>query len=147
MPKIEQTIADVNVRTHSLQVLTPSTRTILSTNPNPASVSREGDDGVGQRASEELGRGVAVESAVIRAIALAILLLVPAAATAQTQDRCRLLCEPVFLIEPTITFEKDATVFETIFALDLSTPIPRLGITLERSPSIHDENESSSNQR
>jgi hypothetical protein len=44
---------------------------------------------------------------------------------------CKFLCEPVFLIEPTITFEKDATVFETIFALDLSTPIPRVGVTLE----------------
>ena len=35
------------------------------------------------------------------------------------------------LVEPTITFEKDGTVFETIFALDLSTPIPRVGVTLE----------------
>ena len=52
----------------------------------------------------------------------------PTFAHAQT---CRFLCEPTFLVEPTITFEKDATVFETIFALDLSTPIPRVGVTLE----------------
>ena len=44
---------------------------------------------------------------------------------------CRFLCEPTLLVEPTITFEKEATVFETIFALDLSTPIPRVGVTLE----------------
>ena len=44
---------------------------------------------------------------------------------------CTFLCEPTLLIEPTITFEKDAIVFETIFALDLSTPIPRVGVTLE----------------
>jgi hypothetical protein len=78
----------------------------------------------------------------MRAIALAMLLLIPAAATAQTQDRCRLLCEPVFLIEPTITFEKDDTVFETIFALDLATPIPRVGITLEAiTKPFSDEND------
>ena len=78
----------------------------------------------------------------MRGIALAILLAMPAAAAAQTQDRCRLLCEPVFLIEPTITFEKDDTVFETIFALDLATPIPRVGITLEAiTKPFSDEND------
>jgi hypothetical protein len=46
-------------------------------------------------------------------------------------QECRVLCEPTLLVEPTITFEKDDTVFETIFALDLSTPIPRVGVTLE----------------
>jgi hypothetical protein len=60
---------------------------------------------------------------------------------ASAQD-CKFLCEPTFLIEPTITFEKDATVFETIFALDLSTPIPRVGITLEAiTKPFNDENE------
>jgi hypothetical protein len=52
--------------------------------------------------------------------------VVPAAA-----QECRILCEPALLIEPTVTFERDATVFETIFALDLSTPIPRVGVTFE----------------
>jgi len=51
-------------------------------------------------------------------------------APASAQE-CRFLCEPTLLVEPTITFEKEATVFETIFALDLSTPIPRVGVTLE----------------
>ena len=47
------------------------------------------------------------------------------------QTRCKFLCEPTLLIEPTITFEWDATVFETIFALDLSTPVPRVGVAFE----------------
>lgn len=46
-------------------------------------------------------------------------------------QECRFLCEPTLLVEPTITFERDATVFETIFALDLSTPVSRVGVTLE----------------
>lgn len=55
---------------------------------------------------------------------------------------CRFLCEPTFLVEPTITFERDATVFETIFALDLSTPIPRVGVTLEAiTKPFSDEND------
>lgn len=63
-------------------------------------------------------------------------------ALAQTTPTCKFLCEPMLLIEPTITFEKDATVFETIFALDLSTPIPRVGITLEAiTKPFSDEND------
>ena len=55
---------------------------------------------------------------------------------------CRFLCEPTLLVEPTITWEKDATVFETIFALDLSTPIPRVGVTLEAiTKPFSDEND------
>jgi hypothetical protein len=53
------------------------------------------------------------------------------ATPAFSQTTCRFLCEPTLLVEPTVTWEKDATVFETIFALDLSTAIPRLGVTLE----------------
>ena len=57
-------------------------------------------------------------------------------------QECRFLCEPTLLVEPTITFEKDATVFETIFALDLSTPIPRIGITFEAiTKPFSDEND------
>lgn len=60
---------------------------------------------------------------------------------AQTST-CKFLCEPTLLIEPTITWEKDATVFETIFALDLSTPIPRVGVTFEAiTKPFNDENE------
>jgi hypothetical protein len=71
-----------------------------------------------------------VEGAVRCAVVLALagLLL---AAPASAQSSCRVLCEPAFLVEPTITFEKDATGFETVFALDLSTPIPRVAVTLE----------------
>jgi len=54
-----------------------------------------------------------------------------AAAPAFSQTTCRFLCAPTLLVEPTITWEKDATVFETIVALDLSTPIQRIGVTLE----------------
>lgn len=60
------------------------------------------------------------------ALVAVVLGVVPASA-----QECRFLCQPTLLVEPTITFEKDATVFETIFALDLSTPIPRVGVTLE----------------
>ena len=74
-------------------------------------------------------------------LALACLLLVASPAFAQTSP-CRLLCEPTFLVEPTITFEKDATLFETVFALDLSTPIPRVGVTLEAiTKPFSDEND------
>lgn len=76
-----------------------------------------------------------------QAIAAGLLSIVtlPALAEAQT---CRFLCEPTLLVEPTITFEEDDTVFETIFALDLSTPIPRVGITLEAiTKPFSDEND------
>ena len=63
--------------------------------------------------------------------AAAVIVLLFASNPALAQAPCRFLCEPTLLVEPTITFEKDDTVFETIFALDLSTPIPRVGITLE----------------
>jgi hypothetical protein len=59
-----------------------------------------------------------------------MLLASPVSALAQNSP-CKFLCDPVFLVEPTITFEKDATVFEAVFALDLSTPIPRVGVSLE----------------
>jgi hypothetical protein len=59
-----------------------------------------------------------------------LLLAAPVSALAQNNP-CKFLCEPAFLVEPTITFEKEATVFETVFALDLSTPIPRVGVSLE----------------
>jgi hypothetical protein len=73
--------------------------------------------------------------------ALACLLPVAAPALAQTSP-CRFLCEPTFLVEPTITFEKDATLFETVFALDLSTPFPRVGVTLEAiTKPFRDEND------
>jgi hypothetical protein len=73
---------------------------------------------------------------------LFLLLLVVAVRPASAQQPCRALCEPTLLIEPTITFEKDATVFETIFALDLSTPLPRVGVTLEAiTKPFRDEND------
>jgi hypothetical protein len=70
------------------------------------------------------------------------MLLAGAVPASAQQGRCRFLCEPTLLIEPTITFEKDATVFETIFALDLSTPIPRVGVTFEAiTKPFQDEND------
>ena len=69
-------------------------------------------------------------------------LVLASAVPAAAQDPCRFLCEPTLLVEPTITFEKDDTVFETVFALDLSTPIPRVGITLEAiTKPFRDEND------
>ena len=74
-------------------------------------------------------------------IALVFLSLLATPAFAQTSE-CMFLCEPTLLVEPTVTWEKDATVFETIFALDLSTPIPRVGVTLEAiTKPFNDENE------
>jgi hypothetical protein len=69
------------------------------------------------------------------------LLSVVVSASAQGQT-CQFLCEPTFLVEPTITFEDDGTVFETIFALDLATPIPRVGVTFEAiTKPFSDEND------
>jgi hypothetical protein len=72
---------------------------------------------------------------------------------AQTQERCRVLCAPELKIEPTFTIEnlvraplvetlEDGVVveraretrervFELIFALDVPTVVPRLGLTFE----------------
>jgi hypothetical protein len=78
----------------------------------------------------------------------ACLLLLPAAAAAQDEPRCALLCTPELKIEPTWTIENlgtrprveidgkveraaRETVFELIFALDVPTTIPRVGLTLE----------------
>lgn len=82
--------------------------------------------------------------------ALALALFVPAAAAAQAPDdrRCVVLCAPELKIEPTVTLEHLAqrprveadgvveqvsreTAFEVIFALDVPTTIPRVGLTLE----------------
>ena len=72
----------------------------------------------------------------------------PAAAQAQDDRPCAFLCAPELKIEPTITIEHLAgrarvaadgaverqpreSVFELIFALDVPTTIPRIGLTLE----------------
>jgi hypothetical protein len=76
------------------------------------------------------------------ASAVLLCLIAAAPASAQQPRGCKFLCEPTLLVEPTITWEKDATVFETIFALDLSTPIPRIGVTLEAiTKPFSDEND------
>jgi hypothetical protein len=76
------------------------------------------------------------------------LLLLPETATAQEPTRCVLLCAPELKVEPTWTVENlrarpdveidgqveraaRDTVFELIFALDVPTTIPRIGVTLE----------------
>jgi len=67
---------------------------------------------------------------------------------ASAQERCRVLCAPELKVEPTITFDNvwsrarvesagviertpGETVFELIFAVDVPTQLPRLGLTLE----------------
>ena len=78
----------------------------------------------------------------LKSAAVLLFLLLPTVPAFAQTPPCRFLCEPTLLVEPTITFEKDATVFETIFALDLSTPIPRVGITLEAiTKPFSDEND------
>jgi hypothetical protein len=77
-----------------------------------------------------------------------LLLAIAAPSAAQEEPRCILLCAPELKIEPTWTIEHLAsrhrieregqvervsreTVFELIFALDVPTRIPRVGLTLE----------------
>jgi hypothetical protein len=79
---------------------------------------------------------------------IAALLLLPAPVSAQNNPRCALLCTPELKIEPTWTIENlgarprveidgqeeqtaRESVFELIFALDVPTTIPRIGLTLE----------------
>ena len=64
MPKIEQTIADVNVRSHSFKFITPSMSEQYKI-PNPCTiVSHVADDRMGKGSFEELVGYVSVESAV-----------------------------------------------------------------------------------
>jgi len=75
---------------------------------------------------------VIVDRALVQGCVAAVFLVLSVALPASAQqDGCRFLCAPTLLVEPTITFEKADTIFETIFALDLETPLPRLGVTLE----------------
>src|SRR4030095_3185833 len=87
------------------------------------------------------------------------LLLLPVPALAQGEPRCVFLCAPEFKIEPTWTIEKllgapriegngeieresRETIFEMIFALDVPTSIPRLGMTFEAAFSpFRDDND------
>ncbi len=83
-----------------------------------------------------------------RAAVLAAALLLPMPAAAQTANTCRLICELEWKVEPTFTIDNLAKrhrvetdgiaervsrerVFETVFALDMSTPLPWLGFTAE----------------
>ena len=84
-----------------------------------------------------------------RAVMFAISLTLPAVpAATQPASTCRMICELEWKIEPTFTIdnlanrhrvETDGTaervrrewVFETVFALDMSTPLPWLGFTAE----------------
>jgi len=80
--------------------------------------------------------------------AAGMLLAAPAAAQTRDDPPCVFLCAPELKIEPTFTIEhlarrhrvhvdgvaervKRETVFEIIFALDVPTTIPRIGLTLE----------------
>lgn len=79
---------------------------------------------------------------------LGLLVSIPAPSFAQDESRCVFLCAPELKIEPTWTIEHLASrhsvesdgqverasrehVFELIFALDVPTTIPRVGLTLE----------------
>ena len=81
-------------------------------------------------------------------VLVAALLLLPMPATAQTANTCQLICELEWKVEPTFTIDNLAKrhrvetdgiaervsrerVFETVFALDMSTPLPWLGFTAE----------------
>jgi hypothetical protein len=79
---------------------------------------------------------------------LIALVFLPAPGFAQSEPRCVFLCAPEFKIEPTWTIENlrgaprievngeigresRETIFELIFALDVPTSIPRIGMTFE----------------
>jgi hypothetical protein len=86
-------------------------------------------------------------------------ILLPLPAFAQSEPRCVFLCRPEFKVEPTWTVENlrgaprieingeierasRDTLFELIFALDVPTSIPRLGMTFEASfTPFRDDNE------
>ena len=90
---------------------------------------------------------------------LLALILLPATALAQSEPRCVFLCAPEFKIEPTWTVENlrgaprievngeieresRETIFEMIFAVDVPTSIPRLGMTFEAAFSpFRDDND------
>lgn len=79
---------------------------------------------------------------------LALGLIVPVMGRAQEDERCAVLCVPKLKIEPTVTFEnlgdrasaeadgivertRRETVFELIFAVDVPTVVPRIGLSFE----------------
>jgi hypothetical protein len=90
---------------------------------------------------------------------LPIALLLPAPAIAQSEPRCVFLCAPAFKVEPTWTVENlggaprievdgqieresRETIFEMIFALDVATSVPRLGMSFEAAFSpFRDDND------
>ena len=81
-------------------------------------------------------------------LSLVALVVLPAPALGQSEPRCLILCAPEFKIEPTWTVENllsaprievngeidrepRETIFEMIFAVDVPTSIPRIGMTFE----------------
>ena len=83
-----------------------------------------------------------------RVLVATVLTLLALPVTAQPVNKCRLVCELELKIEPTFTIDNLAKphrvevngitdrvsrdlVFETVFALDMSTPVPWLGFTAE----------------
>jgi hypothetical protein len=89
----------------------------------------------------------------VRTITAVSIMAVAFALPVRAQDRCRVLCAPELKIEPTFTVEnlvqpptvetlengivverfreKRERVFELIFALDVPTALPRVGLTFE----------------
>ena len=87
------------------------------------------------------------------AVAILLLICIPASLSAQTAERCRVLCAPELKIEPTLTIENLARaplvetledgvvvdrsrehrerVFELIVAAEVPTALPRIGLTFE----------------
>jgi len=99
------------------------------------------DGGSGGSLFEHAGRLTALFS-------FAAVLLVPTPGVAQEDGSCAFLCVPELKIEPTVTVEnlgsrarvetggvvertEREAIFELIFALDVPTTIPRVGLTFE----------------
>ena len=110
---------------------------------------------MGERVALEGGTLAKVKNPFLRTITILALgcCVLPPSLTAQNDDKCFFLCRPELKIEPTFTVEnifsrhrvaemegdeqvsvtraEREVVFETIFALDIPTEIPRVGFTFE----------------
>jgi hypothetical protein len=92
-------------------------------------------------------------------LSLIVLLAGSAPALAQNEPRCVFLCAPAFKIEPTWTIEnlrsaprletngqiarvERETIFEMIFAVDVPTSLPRIGMTFEAAFSPFEDDNS-----
>lgn len=109
---------------------------------------------MGNRGAAVVAKRAPMARSVMRSFVIVTIALVMSASfTVKAQERCRVLCAPELKVEPTFTLEnlfrppnvetveegvviarqreEREGVFELIFALDVPTALPRLGLTFE----------------